>query len=102
MVDGPVRDARMTCAVPTTEELTITEWSVRTGVVQELITRVVGQGQFSVGYLQRTQNKEFGRQAYREEGLHMSMKPNGLHISEMFDTEFMVHRAIELLPGTHG
>jgi hypothetical protein len=75
---------------------------LRSGVVQEFIARMVQQGQFSVGYLRRTQNKEFVKKALARGGISVASKPNGLHIAEMFDAEFMVPGANELPPGTHG
>ena len=100
-VDEPVPDAQVACAVAATDSA-VMEWSARSGVVQEFITRMVKQGQFSVGYLRRSQNKEFVRQALARGGIQTPSKPNGLHISEMFDAEFMVPGATELPPGTHG
>ena len=93
-------------ALHSTDEEILETWvgaaGGRSGVIQEFISRVVGQGQFSVGYLRRTQNKEFVRAALARGGVTMASKPNGLHIAEMFDAAFMVPGTTELEPGTHG
>jgi hypothetical protein len=75
---------------------------LRSCAVQRFIASMMAQGQFSVGWLRRMQNKEFVKQALARGGIVVAPKPNGLHIREMFDRSFMVPGATELPPGTHG
>ena len=73
----------------------------RSAAVQELMHRVIGLGQFSVGLLRRSQNRSFVL-AMGMMGPDARPKPNGLHIAEMFDATFMVPGSEPLEPGAHG
>ena len=73
----------------------------RSAAVQELVRRMMELGQFSVGLLRRSQNRAYVL-AMGMAGPEAKPKPNGLHISEMFDAAFMVPGREPLESGSHG
>lgn len=74
----------------------------RSEAVQAFVRRLVEREQFSVGWMRRTQNQEYVKMVMGLAGEASKPKPNGLHISEMYDANFMVAGKKELPEGTHG